>query len=239
MKTRLLALVSLGSALALGPAWGCAVHGTDAGSTSIVWTGETADARIGLITITDNRLVPPDHETVCVCGIGLGSAANPLPARTRVNRVAIIITSAPPRESQNFTPFAFATSATMTNGLQRVASETSSSGNRPLFAGSTWFGFASNVAPFRLPRLRAGQQIAFQYEISVPKSALPFTLDVQFAAGEGRADGSPEFAGDHPVTFFAAGNRSVTLASPAPAAVAPLRAAPTQPQRQPNRTQQR
>ncbi len=45
----------------------------------------------------------------------------------------------------------------------------------------------------------------------VPEAVLPFTLDVQFAAGEGLADGSPDFTGAHPVRYFSAGNPSLTF----------------------------
>lgn len=225
--------------LVLGSAFACGTHGTNAGNTLGIWVEETAESHIGQIIITDNLLVPPDRRTVCVCGIGLGSSANPLPDGVTVTGVSIVIRNSTTGQSRVFTPFAFSPSANMTRGLQRVSSRTSSTGDGPLFAGSRWFGFASSVAPFALPRLARGEDIAFQYEISVPKGTPPFTLDVQFAAGEGQADESPDFAGSHPVTFFAAGNRSITLAAPAPATVAPLRARPVRPERAPNRAERR
>ena len=36
----------------------CATHGTNAGSSTLVWTDETADFRLGEITITDNLFRP-------------------------------------------------------------------------------------------------------------------------------------------------------------------------------------
>ena len=239
MKRYLFVPVFLGAIFGVGPAFGCGTHGTNAGSTLNSWLNETAENHIGQISITDNLLVPPEQRTICVCGIGLGSSDNPLPAGVRVTGVSIVITDANTGQSQVFAPFSFAPSTNMTAGLQRVARETSSAGDRPLITGSRWFGFASSVAPFELPRLRPGQDIAFQYEIHVPKTTLPFTLDVQFAAGEGLADESPDFSGAHPVVFFAAGNRRITLSSPVQTNVAPLRARPVLPQRKPVQIERR
>lgn len=241
MNKSLCALVFLGGLSGLAPVFACGTHGTNAGSTLLIWQGETAESHVGHITITDNLLVPPEQRTVCVCGIGLGSAANPLPEGVEVTGVAIVITDGEGGEAEVFRPFAFSPSTNMTAGLQRVSRETGSAGDRPLFAGSRWFGFASSVTPFALPRLRPGQDIAFQYEISVPKDTLPFTLDVQFAAGEGLADESPDFTGAHPVTFFAAANRSVTLRSPVQTETVPIRVRPGRPApvRQPNRIERR
>lgn len=239
MRRMTASIALLGGALLGGPALACGTHGTNAGNTLGTWVGETAETRAGRIIITDNLLVPPDRRTVCVCGIGLGSAENPLPEGVEVTGVSIVIRNSRTGESRVFAPFAFSPSANMTTGLQRVARRAGGAGDGPLFAGSRWFGFASSVAPFALPSLARGEDIAFQYEISVPKGTLPLTLDVQFAAGEGLADESPDFDGSHRVTFFAAGNRSITLAAPAAATVAPLRARPVRPERAPNRSERR
>jgi hypothetical protein len=237
MNRYLVAAAALAASLDVSPALACAIHGTNAGNTVGTWVSETAESHIGHLTITDNLLMPPEQRTVCVCGIGLGSAGNPLPPGVTVTGVTIVIRDSATGETQRFAPFRFAPSASMTAGLQRVARQTSTSGDRPLVAGSSWFGFASSVAPFELPRLGPGQEIAFEYDISVPKDTLPFALEVQFAAGEGLADGSPDFEGAHPVTCFAAGNRSVTLSAPAATTLAPIRARPAQPERQPTQPQ--
>ena len=50
---------------------------------------------------------------------------------------------------------------------------------------------------------------AFLFAVEVPESLLPLARDVQFAGGEGQADGTPIFAGDHPVQYFTAANPSV------------------------------
>jgi hypothetical protein len=206
----------------------CATHGTTAGSGTLVWTGETADSRLGEITIADNLLVPPDKPTTCVCGIGLGTTVNPLPGAVAVTGVAIVIADASRGTSEVFRAFSFAPNANMTAGLRRTADRVSSSGSGPLFAGSAWFGFAASVAPFELPRLGPGQTIQFRYQVRVPKSALPFGVDVQFAAGEGLADGSPDFTGAHPVRYFMARSASIEFRDPAeraPASGAPRRPA--------------
>lgn len=242
MNKSLFGLIFLVGLAGFAPVHACGTHGTNAGNTLITWQGETADSRVGHITITDNLLVPPAERTICVCGIGLGSAENPLPSGVEVTGVAIVITNADSGRFEAFRPFAFAPSANMTAGLVRVAGATSAAGDGPLFGGSRWFGFASAVAPFALPQLGPGQDIAFRYEIRVPKDTLPFTADVQFAAGEGLADERPDFTGSHPVTFFAAANRSVVLRAPVRAEAAPVRARPapaSPPARQPSRVERR
>jgi hypothetical protein len=73
---------------------------------------------------------------------------------------------------------------------------------QPLFEGSTWFGFAAAVDPFVLPPLGADEILVLAFDLDLPASGLPLSIEAQFAAGEGSSDGTPLFFGEHPTRYF-------------------------------------
>ena len=67
-----------------------------------------------------------------------------------------------------------------------------------------------------LPQLGADDSVAFQFAVELPAALLPLTLEAQFAGGEGQNDGTPIFAGGHPVQYFTANDPTVSFPVPEP-----------------------
>jgi len=105
--------------------------------------------------------------------------------------------------------FSFEPNSNTTSSLAAGSGSSAVPNTNPLFAGSTWWGFAAAVDPFVLPVLGPDEFTAFLFAVEVPESLLPLARDVQFAGGEGLTDGTPIFTGDHPAQYFTAANPSV------------------------------
>ncbi len=102
----------------------------------------------------------------------------------------------------DLTAFQFAANETTTAALAVGSGPGGPPDGQPLFDSSAWFGFAATVDPFALPPLGADEILVLSFDLDLPASALPLSLEAQFAAGEGNLDGTPRFTGDHPTRYF-------------------------------------
>lgn len=172
------------------PAWACSKHGTNSGNDiEVEYGGDPDGDGMFLFTIgIEDEIVEPTEATTCVTAIGLGSTTRPLPRgieviSARVDRVSRLSGQAFPVEY-----FRFAadpeTSSGMANGGGSGASDP-----RPLIDGAGWFGFSSRVDPFSL-ETAGDEYVRMTFEVLVPEALVPLLADVQFASGEGLADGT-------------------------------------------------
>ncbi|MCZ6892663.1 MAG: hypothetical protein O7H40_01280, partial [Gammaproteobacteria bacterium] len=166
-------------------------------------------AVFGEISVPDNLIVVPTQPTTCISGIGLGSTADPLPASFDVTTVEIAILDTATGAQTPLAAFSFIANATTSQAL----ADGLPTGGGPVVAGATWFGFSSPVQPFVLPALGASEMVVFLFAFEFPLALLPLSVNVQFAAGEGATDGTPIFAGDHPVQYFTVNDATVTFSS--------------------------
>lgn len=187
----------------------CGTHGTNAGNDILVSVGIGGLMVFGTLSVPDNLIVAPAQPTTCVSGIGVGNTSDPLPAGFEVTTVEIAILDTVTGAQSPLPAFAFIASATTSQAL----ADGPPTGGGPVIAGATWFGFSSPVQPFALPSLSANEIVVFQFAFEFPLALLPFSVDVQFAAGEGAADGAPIFTGPHPVQYFTVNEATVTFAS--------------------------
>ncbi len=190
----------------------CSTHGTNAGSgIQTAYGGDpSGTGRIKVRMGLDSTIVEPTAQTTCVLGVGLGSNARPLPAGVAVTAAQIEVVDLATGETRTVEAFRFSPDQETTTGMAAGSGGSGATDPRPLFAGATWFGFSSTVDPFRL-ELGAGETARIVFELEVPAGDLPLLVDVQVAAGEGNADGSPIFDNDHPVTYFTGVAPLVTL----------------------------
>ncbi|MEX2307382.1 MAG: PEP-CTERM sorting domain-containing protein [Pirellulales bacterium] len=195
----------------------CSTHGAVAAADiNYFVAGSSAGVIHGTLRMGAS-LVAPTSSTVCAAGVGLGTVDNPLPPGVDVTGLSIVVVHAD-GSSAPLTAFSFVPNATTTGSLAAGSGSSSVPGTNPLFAGSTWFGFSSNVNPFTLPSLGPGEFTAMEFTVEVPGALVPLSVDAQFAGGEAFTDGTPIFSGDHPVQYFTAANRSVAFV-PEPASL--------------------
>ena len=188
----------------------CSTHGSAAAGIGWLPVGSSGGVVSGLVTL-ESTLVAPTSSTTCVAGIGLGSTADPLPVGVDVVALEIIVLDTSDGSRTPFAAFSFAPNSVTSAALVAGSGSSGVPGTNPLFAGSTWFGFSSAVDPFVPPVLGPGEITAFEFTVEVAEALLPLVLDAQFAGGEGYADGTPIFTGDHPAQYFTAARPVVTL----------------------------
>jgi hypothetical protein len=147
-------------------------------------------------------LFAPAVPTTCVCGLGVGKTGVPAPASLTVDQA--VLTRYNPATGQHtilteFVPLTLSgvTTAGLTNGPGQ------------LLPGSRWFGFSGQIQPFTIPMLGPGEIFTLSFAYSFAPSALSKLNDlpIQFAAGAGQFDGTPDFdpRSEHPVQYFDAG----------------------------------
>lgn len=206
------AVAALGGLAAPPVARACGTHG-NAGSDIQDWIevdadGDgTAQAFIGI----PDMLVDPGAAETCICGIGLGSDASPLPPGVVVTAARLEVVNRLTAAATPLAQFAFAADPETTAGLAAGAGPGAPAGANPLFPGSTWFGFSAAVTPFSLT-LGPDEYVRLGFDLDVPTRTLPFLIAAQFAAGGGNPDGSPAFGGTHPPSYFTAADPTVRLA---------------------------
>jgi hypothetical protein len=214
-------------ALALQGAYGslvqaCSTHGVvTAADIDYFVTGTSAGVIQGTLRM-GSSLVTPTSSTVCAAGVGLGTVDNPLPSGVDVAGLAIVVVHAD-GSSTPLTAFSFVPNPITTDALEAGSGSSAVPGTNPLFAGSTWFGFSSNVDPFTLPALGPEEFTAMEFTVEVARALVPLAVDAQFAGGEAFSDGTPIFSGDHPAKYFTAANRTVRFV-PEPASLVLLAA---------------
>jgi hypothetical protein len=217
-KALLLAsLIASVTPLGASSAHACSRHGTAAGNDITDWlVGDPdGDGLVEFFIGIENELLPPGTSTVCVCGIGLGTASNRLPPGADVTAAHVAVVDVASRTVTDLSAFVFSTNANTSAGLAAGSGPGGPPDTQPLFEGATWFGFASTVDPFSVPPLGPGEIVALGFDLDIPVEALPLGLEVQFAAGEGDASGNPLFSGDHPPRYFSGANPVVSLPEPA------------------------
>ena len=187
----------------------CGIHGTNAGNDVGVSAGTNGFAVSGEISVPDNLIVVPTQPTTCVSGIGLGSTADPLPVGFEITNVEIATLNTATGTQSPLAAFSFVANAPTSQAL----ADGPTTGGGPVVAGATWFGFSSPVQPFVLPALSPNEMIVFLFAFEFPLALLPFSVDVQFAAGEGTTDGAPIFTGEHPVQYFTVNDATVVFSS--------------------------
>lgn len=174
----------------------------------------------GLLAIEDG-FIAPTTSTNCVAGIGLGSTTSPVPNGVAVTTAQVVITNSVTGASTPLREFTFSANANTTTAFSVGSGASTPVGTNPLFSGSQWFGFVAPVDPFTLPTLGPDETFELLFELEIASEALPFAIPVQFAAGEGLADGTPIFTGSHPVTYFTASDPTASfLAVPEPGSLA-------------------
>jgi hypothetical protein len=200
--------VAAGAAVAVlagaGIAHACASHGTNAGNEIQHWVlGDLdQDGLIEAFVGIEDEIVPPTASTVCVCGLGLGTSANRLPLDAAVTSARVVVLNVVSRDASDLPAFDFAANANATAALEVGSGPGGAPDGQPLFEGSTWFGFAAAVDPFVLPALSANEILVLAFDLDLPASGLPLSIEAQFAAGEGASDGTPIFSGEHPTRYF-------------------------------------
>jgi hypothetical protein len=193
----------------------CSQHGTGAGTIDWLATSNSGGMVQGLLSL-DTTLVAPTSPTTCTAGVGLGSLVNPLPAGFNVTGMEIVVMNTTNGNHTPLASFSFVPNSTTSSSLTAGSGSSSVPGTNPLFDGSDWFGFSSAVDPFVPPVLQPDEVTAFLFTVEVAQPLVPLSLDVQFAGGEGQADGTPIFGGTHPVQYFTAANPLVEFTEPVP-----------------------
>ena len=180
-----------------------------------LWNAESIRAgMVQGVLILPAELVPPETQTTCAAGVGIGNATQPAPVEASVTGMNIVVLNSVTGLRTAFLAFSFLPNQNTTRGLTDGADPGGLPNTQPVFPGSIWSGFASDVAPFTLPLLGADEWVALEFTIEFPETLLPLTLDVQFAGGEGQTDGTPIFDGEHPVQYFAPTDTSVVFTQP-------------------------
>ena len=196
-------------------AYACSQHGTGADNVSWLATGSRGGVETGLLTL-ETSLVAPTTPTNCTAGVGLGSLDNLAPAGLEVTAMSIVVVDGTTGGTVPLGAFSFSPNSITTSDLNAGSGASSPPNTNPLFEGSSWFGFSSPVDPFTVPPLGPDEFTAFQFTVEVPTASLPVRLDAQFAGGEGQADGTPIFEGDHPVQYFTAADSSILFTAQVP-----------------------
>lgn len=187
----------------------CSTHGTEVAANIDYFVTGINGVMEGTLRM-GSSLVAPTSTTVCAAGVGLGTVDTPLPSGVDVTGLSIVVVHADGSRTP-LAPFSFVPNPTTTDSLAAGSGSSSVPETNPLFAGSTWFGFSSNVDPFTLPALGPGEFTAMEFTVEVPGALVPLVLDAQFAGGQAFADGTPIFSGDHPARYFTAENRTAAL----------------------------
>jgi hypothetical protein len=188
----------------------CSIHGSTAAEAAWVAASGSGGVVQGSLTL-ESTLIVPTSSTVCIAGIGLGSLDEPAPSGLNVTGLAIVVVDPTDGSRTPLAAFSFAPDAATSAALAAGSGSSSVPNTNPLFPGAAWFGFSSLVDPFPQPLLGPGEYTAFEFAVELPASLLPLALAAQFAGGEGRADGTPIFDGDHPAQYFAAANPIVAF----------------------------
>jgi len=192
----------------------CSTHGTNAGTELISIYGETNDSgRIQIRVGVESTLVEPVATTTCVAGIGLGSTAVPLAAGIQVIDMQIEVVDRLTGDVAPLLAFNWAANAVTSAGLAAGYGGSAPGDPNPAIPGATWFGFSSEVAPFRL-ELGVNEYVRMMFVMDMPVALLPLATKIQIAAGEGNRDGSPVFDGEHPVTYFTGMDSDLLLPLP-------------------------
>ena len=192
----------------------CSSHGTNAGTEIISIYGEAnVSGQIKIRVGIESTLVEPTTTTTCVAGIGLGSKDAPLAAAIQVIDVAIEVADRLTGNAVPIPAFSWASNSVTSAGLSAGSGGTAPGDPNPAIPGATWFGFSSEVEPFRL-NLGANEFVRMMFVIDMPVALLPLLTKIQMAAGEGNRDGSPVFVGDHPVTYFTGFDSNLLLPLP-------------------------
>lgn len=211
-----LSLIAAFSALFSLDLLACSSHGTNAGTEIISIYGEANDSgQIQIRVGVESTLVEPVSPTTCVAGIGLGSTDTPLAAAIQVIDMQIEVADRLTGSAVPIPDFSWAANSVTSAGLSAGSGGTAPGDPNPTIPGATWFGFSSEVAPFRL-ELGANEFVRMMFVIDMPVALLPLLTKIQMAAGEGNRDGSPVFDGDHPVTYFTGFDSNLLLPLPKP-----------------------
>ena len=149
-------------------------------------------------------------------GVGLGSLDNLAPGGLNVTGMSIVVLNNATGNRVPLPEFSFLPNSITTTSLLAGSGSSDPPNTNPLFDGSTWFGFSSDVAPFTSPVLGPDEILAFQFDVQLPLLQLPLGLESQYAGGEGQADGTPIFVGAHPVQYFTTTDPSVLFTAPVP-----------------------
>lgn len=213
---RLLHLSLLTPALFSTDLLACSRHGTQAGTELISIYGEIGDTgRIQIDLGVESTLEEPVSTTTCVAGMGLGSSLAPLDARIQVVDLRIEVVDRLNGSVRDITAFVWEANSTTSAGLSAGSGGSEPGDPNPSIPGATWFGFSTEVEPFRLDLTRS-EYVRMMYVIDMPVTLLPLMTKVQMAAGEGNRDGSPIFDGAHPVKYFEGIDHDLFLPLPDP-----------------------
>lgn len=157
-------------------------------------------------------LFPPTVTTNCACGLGIGSAASPLPGGLMPMGVRVVVVGPNDQIIEELAQF-----APLENNGNTSAGLAGGAGATP---GAQWFGFFGSVNPFNPPSLppNAMFKMLFDFVVPAPLIGSLVGLPVQFAGGEGNPDGTPSFEGPHATGYFAPRNDTLPPGVPAPGA---------------------
>jgi hypothetical protein len=192
----------------------CSTHSATAGTEIISIYGEANDSgQIEIRVGVESTLVEPATTTTCVAGIGLGSKDAPLAGAIQVIDMQIEVADRLTGKAAPIPAFNWAANSVTSAGLSAGSGGTAPGDPNPTIPGATWFGFSSEVEPFRL-ELGANEFVRMMFVIDMPVTLLPLLTKIQMAAGEGNRDGSPVFDGDHPVTYFSGFDDDLVLPHP-------------------------
>ena len=190
----------------------CSTHGSAAaGALRSILTGNVdAQGRLEAFVGIEETLVPPDASTVCVTGIGLGSTVSQPPQGFDVVDAQIVIANTVTGITTPLPQFNFSANSN-TSASFSAGSGLSDPATNPIIPAATWFGFSAPVEPFIAPTLGPNEVIELGFVVVVPTSALPLSIQAQFAAGEGVSGGTPLFTGQHPAQYFTASDNRLIL----------------------------
>lgn len=197
----------------------CSKHGLVQAATLDILSSGVGGSNVEFWIGVDSTLVAPTTSTHCSAAVGLGDLLTSFPDSLRVTaaQLAIVDTTtgvSTPLPQFNFVPSPASGSVFATGAGDPAHPETS-----PVYPGASWFGFTSAVEPFTAPVLSAAESLQLQFLVSVATGDIPLALPVQFAAGEGTAEGLPLLTGDHAVHYFTTDDNLLSIAIPEPSSL--------------------
>jgi len=154
----------------------------------------SADDRAYYKIEIESNVVPPTSATQCQCGLGLGTAANPIPQSFDVIAAAVGVRYEDSEEDFDFEEF---------EGFSDDQSVSSTIGQ--LTGGATSFGFSTLVQPFDAPSLGPEDRVVLSFIIGFDPDDMAEVngSTIRFAAGSTEPD--------HALTLFSGYQATLNL----------------------------
>lgn len=179
-----------------------------------LWVLEGGNDDEFLIGVELDSLFDPSGATTCACGLQFSS---PLPFGSDVTDAFVAVTNLTTHAMTLVPGFTFTPNSNTENGLESRTEQ-------------DWYGLATSaISSITQPTVGPNEALKLWYRVTIgdiPQSLndgvaalhVPFdpnaafsTANLTFATGSAQPDGTPNFAGDHPVEFFTAVPEPATL----------------------------